>query len=80
MWGRIVSEHVVRDVSVDGEALIADLCARGVWEPHAMAVFDICVVDTDVKSYLSHSTIAVLASESAKAEKKMKYCDACTEH
>ena len=63
---------------MDGEALITDLGARGVWEPLAMALFDIHMVDTDAKSYLSHSPVAVLAS--AEAEKKRKYCDACTEH
>ena len=31
VWGRVVSEPVVRDASVDGEVLIADLGARGVW-------------------------------------------------
>ena len=77
MWGRVVSEPVVRDASVDGEALIADLGAREVWEPQAMVLFDIRVVDTDTKSYLSHSPVAVLGS--AEAEKKIKYCDACTE-
>ena len=77
VWGRVVSEPVVRDASVDGEALIADLGARGVWEPQAMALFGINVVDTDTKSYLSHFPVAVLAS--AEAEKKRKYCDACTE-
>ena len=35
------------------------------------------MVDTDARSYLSHSPVAVLAS--AEAEKKRKYCDACTE-
>ena len=38
-----------------------------------MVFFDIHIVDTDTKSYLSHSPIAVLAS--AKAEKKGKYCE-----
>ena len=76
--GRVVSEPVVRDASVDGEALIADLGARGVWESQAMVLFDIRVVDTDAKSYLSHSPVAVLAS--AEAEKKRKYCGVCTEH
>ena len=77
MWGCVVSEPVVRDALVDSEALIADLGTRGVWEPQAMVLFDIRVVDTDVKSYLSHSPVAVLAS--AEAEKKRKYSDACTE-
>ena len=77
VWGQVVSEPVVRDASVDGDALIADLGVRGVWEPQAMVLFDIRVVDTDARSYLSHSPSAVLAS--AEAEKKRKYCDACTE-
>ena len=74
----VVSEPVVRDASVDSDALLADLGVRGVWEPQAMALFDIRVVDTDARSYLSHSPSAVLAS--AEAEKKRKYCDACSEH
>ena len=68
MWGGVVSEPVVRDASVDGDALIADLGARKVWEPQAMALCDIHVVDTDAKPYLSRSPIAVLAS--AETEKK----------
>ena len=67
-WGRVVSEPVVRDASVDGEALIADLGVRGVWEPQAMALFDVHVVDTDDRSYLSHLPSTMLAS--AEAEKK----------
>ena len=42
-----------------------------------MALFDICVVDTDARSYLSHFLSTVLAS--AEAEKKRKYFDTCTE-
>ena len=57
VWGHVVSEPVVRDASVDGEDLIADLGARGVWELQAMTLFDIHVVDADAKSYLSHSPI-----------------------
>ena len=77
VWGCVVSEPVVRDASVGGEALIADLGARGVWEPQAMALYEIRVVDTDTKSYLFHSPVSVLAS--VEAEKQRKYCDACTE-
>ena len=33
VWGRVVSEPVVRDASLDGDALTADLGVRGVWEP-----------------------------------------------
>ena len=49
-----------------------------VWEPQALALFDIHVADTDAKSYLSHSPIAVLAS--AETEKKRKYFDAYIVH
>ena len=65
-------------MSVDGETLIADLCARGVWEPQAMALLDIHVVDTNTKSYQSHFPVVMLAS--AKDEKNRKYCDGCTMH
>ena len=78
MWGCVVSEPVVRDASVDDDVLIADLGARGVWEPQAMVLFDIRVVDTDAKPYLSHSLI-IAALTSAETEKR-KYCDACTKH
>ena len=49
-------------------ALIADLGVSGVWQSKSMALFDICVVDTEALSYLSHSPAAVLAS--AEAENK----------
>ena len=75
MCGQVVSEPVVRDASENGEALIADLGIRGVWQPQTMALFDIRLTDTDAKSYLSHSPRAVLAF--AEADKKKKYCDAC---
>ena len=51
--------------------VIADLGARGVWEPQAISLFDIHVVDTDAKSYLSLSPSAVLAL--VEAEKQKKY-------
>ena len=57
--------------------IIVNLSARGVWEPQAMALFDIHVVNTDARSSLSHSPGVVLAS--AEAEKKWKYCVAYTE-
>ena len=54
------NKPVVRDASVDGDALIADLGVRGVWEPQAMALFDIRVVDTDARSYMSHLSLSLL--------------------
>ena len=71
MWDCIVSEPVVRDASVDGEAVIADL-VPGKFGNLRLCHYYIHVVDTDAKSYLSHLPIAVLA----EAEKKRKYCDA----
>ena len=79
VWGCVVSEPVVRDTSVDGEALITDLGAREVWEPQVMALFDIREVDTDARSYLSHSRSPSTVLASAEAEKERKYCDVCTE-
>ena len=70
MWGRVVSEYVAKDASADGDSVIADLGVREVWEPQAMVLLGIYVVDTCVRSYLSHSPSAVLAW--AKAEKKRK--------
>ena len=66
----MVSELTVWDALVVSEALIADIDAREVWEPQAMALFDICADDTNASSYLSHSpgTTHVLASD--EAEKK----------
>ena len=68
---------LVQNYSVVQKNLIVDLGERGVWEPQAMALFDIRVVDNDARSYLSQSPGAVLAS--AEAEKNRKYYDACTE-
>ena len=70
MWGRVVSEYVAKDASADGDFVITDIGAREVWEPQVMVLFDIYVVDTGVRSYLSHPPSAVLAW--AKAEKKRK--------
>ena len=56
----MISEHVVRDASVDTEASIVYLCTRGVLEHQTMVLFDIHVVDTDDRSYLSQSLGALL--------------------
>ena len=54
VWGSVKREPVVKDVPHDdsGEVLIADLCVQGVCLPQAEALFDVRVIDTDVKSYL----------------------------
>ena len=51
VWSPVVKEPVVRDGSAGADALIADLCVRGVWGPQTEALFDIRVVDTDARSY-----------------------------
>ena len=58
--------------------MIADLGARGVWKSQPVALFDIHVVNTDARSYLSHSPSALLVL--VEAEKKRKYSDACTKY
>ena len=50
--------------------LIADLGARGVWQPQAQALFDVRVIDTDAPSHVQRSVAAILAS--AETEKKRK--------
>ena len=42
-----------------------------------MALFDVCVIDTDAKSSVAHTPQSVLAN--AEKEKKSKYVNACEE-
>ena len=55
--------------------LIVDLCVHGIWESYTEALFNIRVVDTDVRSYLGHSSCDVLGP--AEVQKKCKYLQAC---
>ena len=41
------------------------------WKPQCDALFDICVLDTDAKSYLDWSPVAVI--KTAETERKRKY-------
>ena len=52
-------------------ALIADISSRGLWQPQAVALLDMRVVDTDAPSHIHWNTAAVLSS--AEEEKKRKY-------
>ena len=52
-------------------ALIADISIRGLWEPQAVALLDVRVVDTDAPSHIHWNTVAVLSL--AEEEKKQKY-------
>ena len=66
----VVREPIVKeaDDSVDSPALIADLSARGVWQPQTVALLDVRV---DAQSYTNRLVSAVLSS--AELEKKNKY-------
>ena len=55
--GTYFIEPVEHDRSAGADALIADVCVRGVWEPQNKALFDITVVDTDVRSYHACSSM-----------------------
>ena len=74
VWRHVHREPIIQDLSNEHDALVADLGIRGVWQPQAEALFDICMIDTDAQSYQSHSPQTVLAS--AQAEKKRKYSTA----
>ena len=75
VWSPVVREPVVCDGSASADALVADLCVRGVWGPQTEALFDIRVVDTDARSYCARSPKDVLGT--AEGEKKHKYLLAC---
>ena len=70
VWGRVCREPVVSESKADSPALIADLAVRGAWTHRTEALFDIRVVNTNAQSYLSKSSIDVLAM--AEKEKKVK--------
>ena len=76
-WSHTVKEPLVQHGSDDHQCdtLIADISARGVWQPQVTALFDIRVIDSDAPSYLDRSPEAVL--KSAEREKKSKYNLAC---
>jgi hypothetical protein len=78
-WTQVHREPVVREANeVNGiPALVADLGIRGVWEPQALALLDIRVINTDAESYRSRPIQCALSN--AEKEKKRKYKTACEE-
>ena len=74
-WSQVVKEPVIRESHGNSEGLIGDISARGVWQSHATAVFDVRVIDSDAPSYSHMSPKAVLRS--AETAKKNKYSSAC---
>ena len=80
VYSEVIREPIVRE-SQDEEgvsALIADLSLRGVWQPQTVALFNICVVDTDTLSHVNCPVEAVLFS--TEAEKKMEYLEDAEAH
>jgi hypothetical protein len=79
VWSQVAREPIICESndSSNNEALLADIGIRGVWQPQGLAFFDVRVLDTDAKSYLSHTPSSVIAS--AEKEKKRKYSAACSE-
>ena len=57
---KVTREPVLReaDEARGISALVADLGVRGVWQPQAEALFDICVIDTDAQSHAHRSVNA----------------------
>ena len=77
VWNQVLREPVVRDADDANAipALVADLSIRGVWQPQAVALLDIRVINTDAQSYLATPVQSVLAG--AEEGKKKKYRQAC---
>ena len=62
-WKQTIKEPVLREASRDPPplaGLVADISARGVWQPQSVSVFDIRVLDSDAPSYLSRTLEDVL--------------------
>eukprot|EP00957_Ditylum_brightwellii_P058138 4409078-Ditylum_brightwellii.AAC.1 len=57
--------------------LYGDLMIWHLWKHQTNCILDICITDTDAKSYISHSVESVLAAQ--EKEKKGKYLQACLE-
>eukprot|EP00919_Chromeraceae_sp_WS-2016_P019328 GHVR01046020.1.p1 GENE.GHVR01046020.1~~GHVR01046020.1.p1 ORF type:complete len:204 (+),score=32.29 GHVR01046020.1:291-902(+) len=71
-YPQVTKEPVVAESSETGKTLIADLRVRGVWQRQTDAcVTDICVTDTDARSYLNRTPSCVLKEK--ESAKKSKY-------
>ena len=75
VWSHTTKEPVVQDGDLESHTLVADISARGVCQPQAIALFDVRGIDSDAPSYLSRIPNAVLRT--AEREKKNKYSLAC---
>ena len=64
VYKEVIREPVVQEANnaCGVPSLIADLSIRGVWQPQMVALFNICVVDTDAPPYSHRDVAAVLSS------------------
>ena len=72
-WKQVIKEPVITDYSDTSDFLKADISIRGVWQPQAMASFDVRVIDTDASSYMVSSPQSIIAN----AEKEKKKIFSC---
>jgi hypothetical protein len=79
VWKGVSKEPIVQEANdtMGKPALVADLSIRGVWQPQAVALLDVRVIDTDAQSYVARPVREVLMS--AESAKKRKYVEASTE-
>ena len=73
VWNQVTKDPLIDDIAT--ECLRADIGIRGAWQPQAMALFDVRVLDSDAPSYLRTSPDQVLRT--AEKEKKCKYNPVC---
>ena len=76
VWSHPVKEPIVDDGSC---SLIADIAARGVWQPHVTTLFDIRVVYSDAPSYLIKKP-PIMVLKTAEKEKSKYGSDCKTRH
>ena len=74
VWLPVMVESIVHYGSVGADSLIDHLCVGVVWEPQTEALFDIRVVDANVRSYRACTPHVLCTTDS---EKKHKYLLAC---
>eukprot|EP00923_Selenidium_pygospionis_P003985 GHVN01006330.1.p1 GENE.GHVN01006330.1~~GHVN01006330.1.p1 ORF type:complete len:304 (+),score=26.87 GHVN01006330.1:657-1568(+) len=74
---QVIKEPIIVPPTEGNKGKVADLAVRGVFQPQAEALFDICVVDTDAQSHITKSPTEVLAA--AAKMKHNKYDEAVRE-
>eukprot|EP00919_Chromeraceae_sp_WS-2016_P059018 GHVR01140248.1.p1 GENE.GHVR01140248.1~~GHVR01140248.1.p1 ORF type:complete len:176 (-),score=17.44 GHVR01140248.1:150-677(-) len=75
VYQNVEKEVVLKPATLEHEALVPDIKARGVWQAQTNTMFDIAAI-TDPPSYLATDPYKVTRHAT---EKKKKYHEACTE-